>query len=233
MVKPSRSLSTPQPRRRWHALLGLALCCVAACGSPHKRPARPGVGVFTTSQDIGEADLQGQISAPEPGTYVVSGAGRNLWGAQDEFHFAFSQIVGDALIGAEVDLGAPLGERYRKALLMFRASTDPDSAYVDVAVHENGVSSLQYRPYAGAPTFDLQSRIMKPRRARLTRRGSYFHAEFESVSGEQDRVGPIAVALPEAALVGIGVNSAGSSHLARVTFSDLELSQAVSLASLE
>jgi hypothetical protein len=189
--------------------------------------------VFTTSQDIGSAALPGQILSPAPNTYVVSGSGRNLWGAQDEFHFAFTELIGDAKIGSDIDLGAPLGERYRKALLMFRSSTKTDAAYVDVAVHEFGFGSLQYRPYAGGPTLSLHSQVSTPHHVRLVRRGTYFHAEFENASGQRETVGPIAVSLPDAALVGVGVNSADTDHLARVTFSNLELSQAVSLAAAE
>lgn len=217
------------------ALPELLLCLLsaAACSTSHEHPARPGVGAFTSSQDIGAADLPGQVTASSTNTYVVSGAGRNLWGAQDEFHFAFTELIGDAQIGADIDLGAPLGQRYRKALLMFRSTTKPDAAYVDVAVHENGTGALQYRPYAGAPTLTLQSQVSAPHHVRLIRRGTYFHAEFENTSGQRDQVGPIAVAIPDAALVGLGVNSADTEHLARVTFSNLELSQAVSLASAE
>lgn len=239
----ARNLSISQnnvPRRqngsaRWATLVTLASAVIGCvgCAEDLGRPARPGLGVFTTSQDIGAAELPGQITAPAPGSYLVSGAGRNLWGARDEFHFAFTELIGDAQIGADIDLGAPLGQRYRKALLMFRSNTKPDAAYVDVAVHENGVASLQYRPYDGAPTLDLQSRISKPSHVRLVRRGSYFHAEFDDGAGQHEELGPIAVSLPDNALVGVGVNSADTDHLARVTFRNLELSQAVSLASAE
>ncbi len=195
----------------------------AACASPTERPPRPGVGLFTTSQDIGSAALPGQITLKDPRTYVLSGAGSNLWGARDEFHFAYTELVGDVEVAANIDLGAPLGERYRKALVMFRSSTKPDAAYVDVAVHENGVGSLQYRPYTGAPTLDLRSKVNDPKHVRLTRRGAYFAAEFANEAGEKDQLGPIAVTLPDAALVGLGVNSADPAQLARVTFSDVDV----------
>lgn len=221
-----RSYSVP----RATVLAAFGVMILSACTASRERPARPGLGVFTTSQDIGADGLPGQITAAGPNTYVISGSGRNLWGSQDEFHFAFTELVGDAQIGADIDLGAPLGQRYRKALLMFRSSTKPDAAYADVAVHENGLGSLQYRPYAGAPTLDLQSSVPNPRHVRLVRRGAYFRAEFDNDAGQRDEVGPIAVSLPDAALVGLGVNSADTTHLARVTFSNLELSQAVSLA---
>jgi hypothetical protein len=225
-------------RRRRLGSLGAAITAtcgllLGACTREQQRPARPGAGVFTTSQDIGSAELPGQVVASSSNTYVVSGAGRNLWGAHDEFHFAFTVLVGDAQIGADIDLGPALGQRYRKALLMFRSSTESDAAYVDVAVHENGVGSLQYRPYAGAPTLDLQSSVPNPGHVRLIRRGSYFSAAFENAAGQRDELGPIAVALPDNALVGIGVNSADTDHLARVTFSNLEFSQAVSLSFAE
>lgn len=200
----------------------------SACAPAPDRPPRPGVGLFTMSQDIGSAALPGQITLKEPSTYVLSGAGSNLWGAHDEFHFAYTELMGDVEVAAIIDLGAPLGERFRKALLMFRSSTKTDAAYVDVAVHENGVGSLQYRPYTGAPTLELRSQVNNPQHMRLTRRGAYFAAEFANQVGEKDRLGPIAVTLPDAALVGLGVNSADPQQLARVTFSDVELSQTVS-----
>lgn len=232
-LKSRMNVSGGVNRRRAIATLASALVWVAGCNDHSDRPARPGVGLFTASQDIGDPELPGQLTSPEPGTYVVAGAGHNIWGARDAFHFAYTEITGDAELGAEIDLGAPLGQHYRKAVLMFRTSTAPDAAYVDVALHENGLASLQYRPYSGAPTLNLQSSLERPRRARLVRRGAYFHAEFESASGKHDVVGPIAVSLPESTLVGVGANSADPNQLARVTFRNVELGRAVSLATIE
>ncbi len=47
---------------------------------------------------------------------------------------------------------------HRKAALMIRQSLEPDAAYADVALHGDGLTSLQFRPTAGAATSALASK---------------------------------------------------------------------------
>src|SRR5438034_8242660 len=46
---------------------------------------------------------------------------------------------------------------HRKAVLMVRQTLDADSAYADVALHANGLTSLQYREEKGAATHEIQA----------------------------------------------------------------------------
>ena len=57
---------------------------------------------------------------------------------------------------------------------MVRQSLDPDSAYVDVAVHGSGLTSLQYRPTAGADTTQIVAPILNPNVIQLERKGNKF-----------------------------------------------------------
>ena len=56
---------------------------------------------------------------------------------------------------------------------MMRQSLEPDSAYVDVALHGDGLTSLQYRETKGAPTHEIQSNISAPAQLRIEKRGDY------------------------------------------------------------
>ena len=67
---------------------------------------------------------------------------------------------------------------HRKAALMVRQSLDPDSAYADVAVHGDGLTSLQYRATAAAITQEVPQAakwdLNAPVRIRIERRGDRF-----------------------------------------------------------
>ena len=56
---------------------------------------------------------------------------------------------------------------------MIRQSLDADSAYVDVALHGDGLTSLQFREAKGAATHEVQANVVGPARLRLEKRGKY------------------------------------------------------------
>ena len=56
---------------------------------------------------------------------------------------------------------------------MIRQSLDADSAYVDVALHGDGLTSLQFRETKGAATHEVQANVVKPGRLRIEKRGNY------------------------------------------------------------
>ena len=45
---------------------------------------------------------------------------------------------------------------------MIRQSLDADSAYVDVALHGDGLTSLQFREAKGAATHEVQANVSAP-----------------------------------------------------------------------
>ncbi len=48
---------------------------------------------------------------------------------------------------------------------MIRQSLDADSAYVDVALHGDGLTSLQFREAKGAATHEVQANVSAPEAA--------------------------------------------------------------------
>ena len=67
---------------------------------------------------------------------------------------------------------------------MIRQSLAADSAYVDLALHGDGLTSLQFRDSKGAATHEIQANITAPGRLRIEKRGKYT-LMFLAAAGEQ------------------------------------------------
>src|SRR5262249_13063839 len=93
--------------------------------------------------------------------------------AKDAFHFIYNKFSGDVSLTADVAFVGKGKELHRKACLMIRDGLDADSAYVDVAVHGDGMTSLQFRNAKGDATHEVQSNLKAPARLRLVVRGNY------------------------------------------------------------
>ena len=105
--------------------------------------------------------------------YTVTGSGENMWQARDAFHFVWKQASGDLAVTADVSFPAAGTEPHRKACVMIRQSLDAGSAYVDAALHGDGLTSLQFREAQGAATHEVQANVSAPKRLRIEKRGKY------------------------------------------------------------
>jgi hypothetical protein len=148
------------------ALLGLA-------GGPG-RCADTGVGAFEGHGDVGTVLHPGSVKYDEAArAYTVSGSGENMWSTKDAFHFVWKKLSGDVSLSADVSWVGKGKNAHRKACLLIRQGLGADAAYVDVAVHGDGLTSLQFRDAAGAATHEVQSNVSAPARVRLVKRGKY------------------------------------------------------------
>ena len=107
------------------------------------------------------------------GTYTVTGGGENMWITRDAFQFAWKRATGDLTLAADISFVGAGKDPHRKACLMIRQDLDADSAYVDVAVHGDGLTSLQFREAKGGATHEVQANVKAPKRVRIEKRGKY------------------------------------------------------------
>jgi hypothetical protein len=183
------------------------------------------VGIFDCHGDIGEVLHPGSASFDAAArTYTISGSGENMWFGKDAFHFAWKPASGDLSLTADIVFDGVGAEPHRKACLMIRQSLDADSPYVDIALHGDGLTSLQFRDAKGAATHEIQANVSAPRRLRIEKRGKYAlmflgaKDDAPAYSGAAVRIdleGPF--------LVGVGVCSHNKDVTERAVFSNLEL----------
>lgn len=142
------------------------------------------VGMFTDVKDVGTVSRATEAAyEPATGTYTISASGENIWAGRDAFGFAWKPMSGDAAFAARIELQGRSAQEHRKAGLMFRQSLAPDSAYVDVVVHGNGLTSLQFRTETGGPTREIQCATEAPSAVRLEKRGDYVLLNLSDVDG--------------------------------------------------
>jgi hypothetical protein len=163
-------------------------------------------GLFESSTDVGATPKAGSIEYRD-GAYRITGGGANMWGAEDAFHFLWKRMSGDVTLEADVRFEGQGVNAHRKAVLVVRQDLTPGAAYADIAVHGDGLTSLQFRASAGAPTQELRSSVTAPERIRIERRGNQFTVFAGKRDGELTATGPQTVDLQDPVYAGLGVCS--------------------------
>jgi Tol biopolymer transport system component len=203
------------------SLLLLTLICGAVAAAMLQ--AAP-VGVFDAGGDIGVTPKAGKADFDAAsGEYRITGGGANVWATVDAFQFIWKRVSGDVTLSADVQFAGAGAAMHRKAMLMIRQGLEPDSAYADVALHGDGLTSLQYRLQPGGITAEARSELKGPTHIRIERRGDQMTL-FAGKPGEKlEPTGPITVALKDPVYVGLAVCSHNADNLETAIFSNVKL----------
>ena len=125
-------------------------------------------------QDVGAVGVAGDATFSGT-TYTVTGAGTDVWGAADAFHFAFQTLTGDGSITARV-ASVQNVSGWTKAGVMIRETLDPASANAFMLVSFGKGLAFQERvTAAGATTSTPGSSSPAPYWVRLDRLRRYPH----------------------------------------------------------
>ena len=112
---------------------------------------------FFTGADVGNPRMRGSSRLSPSAVEIVAG-GEDIWGRQDEFHFACKLVPGNFELVARLD-SLEMADVYTKAGLMLRASLDAGAAHAMLLAfgdnqprnHNNGGLEFQYRVTANGP----------------------------------------------------------------------------------
>jgi TolB protein len=133
------------------------------------------IGQFEAQTDVGPVKQIGSGSYDSAtGKYVVAGSGSNMWLGHDEFHFVWKRLKGDFILSARGRFLGDGTDPHRKLGWMIRQSLKPDVPYVDVAVHGDGLTSMQFRRAVGRDTEETKSSLRGADAIQLERRGGTF-----------------------------------------------------------
>ncbi len=186
------------------------------------QPTQPGhYGLFSGQSDIGVGYPGNVTYNPYTGVFQLSGGGADIWGTSDAFHLAWVKFQGDAALSADIEFPANVPSPLAKAVLMFRQSLDPNSAYADVALHADGHITLQYREKAGGTTADVTSPLHDSKRLRIQRRGDVFTASAQAEDGKMIPFSTYTVPMSGPVYVGIGSCSHDVKSLVDIRFTNV------------
>ena len=184
--------------RRLELAIFLAVTLASITGLLSGQTPSPSLGLFQDHADIGSV-LHAGTAQFDHGhrTYALTGSGENMWFTADAFQFAWKQVSGDISLTADVAFPEQ-GDATRTArpCLMIRQSLDADSAYVDVALHGDGLTSLQFRDAKGGATHEVQANVSAPSRLRIEKRGDFIYLFLAPAAGETMRPSGASIKVP-------------------------------------
>jgi TolB protein len=213
-------------------LLSLLTVIASARSIQAASAASTGLGIFTDQTDVGAPPRAGSAQYDSArGTYNIVGGGGNMWFTNDSFHYVWKRASGNLDLEAGIHWSGTNGNAHRKACLVIRQTLEPDSAYMDVAVHGNGLTSLQYREAKGAMTQEIQAGVSAPDDVRLEKRGEFISLRVAAAGGKLHPSGCVyAMKFDEPFYVGLGVCAHDTNALEQATFSGVQFNSTPALA---
>ena len=156
------------------------------------------------------------VEAPA-GTYTMTGSGADIWGAADQFHFAFKTLTGAGSITARVN-SIQNTDPWAKAGIMIRETLDAGSKHAFACVTpENGVASQGRTATDGTSFSTNETGITAPHWVKLERDASGNFTVSHSANGStwQSVADAVPTNIPMTSNVYIGL--ALTSHNAALT----------------
>lgn len=201
-----------------HPFLLLPLLFLAPCVF-----AQP-LGIFDGHGDVGTNVKPGSaVFVQATGQYVISGSGYNIWGDHDEFQYVWKKMKGDFILYTRAEFLGSWVDYHRKIGWMVRKSLDGNSPHVNAVVHGDGLTSLQWRPTAGAQTLEHRMHLTKVNILQLERKGGRYIMRA-AVFGEPFQTDTLTgVDLGDEVYVGLFVGSHNADVLETGVFSNVNI----------
>ena len=188
-------------------------------------------GLFSDQIEVGNVSKPGSVEYDSvQSSYLIAGGGENMWFTNDAFHYVWQRMSGDLTLAANVRWIGTNGNPHRKACLVIRQTLDADSPYADIAVHGDGLTSLQYRETKGGLTREIQANASAPDRVRLEKRGEYVSMSVAAAGGPlRSAGGSFRIEFKPPFYVGLGVCAHDNNAIERAEFLRVEIASLPSL----
>ena len=174
-------------------------------GPPPGPPPPPPIPAPWQQQDIGAVGLPGYADFnSSSSTFSIVGAGADVWGSADAFHYVYQPMSGDGSIVARV-ASIQNTNAWSKAGVMIRESMAPGAADAYMLASASKGPTFQSRSATNGPTVSTSGTLKNPPMwVRLDRAGNAFSA-YQSVDGVTwTKVGSTTT-IPMAANVFVGI----------------------------
>jgi regulation of enolase protein 1 (concanavalin A-like superfamily) len=182
---------------------------------------RPGSSPWD-NEDVGTVSIAGSATFTWNGA-TVRGAGANIWGTADGFHFAYRTLTGDGQIVARLD-SQQRTDPWAKAGVMMRETLSAISS------HASAFQTLDYGPVferravpGGTSSRTSGSGGAAPRWLKIARKGSTFTASESATGTTWAVIGSQTITMQSTIYVGLAVTSHNAGALSTATFSNVSV----------
>ena len=184
------------------------------------------------SLDIGTT---GGSADENNGTWTVSGAGDDVWGSSDSFHYAYVSLIGDGQISARIVDNGIGSNSWAKGGVMIRETLGNNSKHAIMAMTGGGGGGMafQCRPDTGGATFNSHDdpTASPPYWVMLKREGSTItgYSSEDGVTWEQQPNGtgtdattnPVEIEMAAQVYIGLFVTSHAGSEVRTYTIDNV------------
>jgi TolB protein len=188
------------------------------------------LGVFTNSADIGKPKKAGSSSFdPATKTYLLKGAGYNIWFNRDEFHYLYNKMKGDFVLTANFQFVSDTGGNpHRKVGWMIRESEDESAVSINAVQHGDGLVVLQWRGKRGENMRDPEDEIFFPTKKiyqvlQIERKGNLITMRVGNAGEPLQLVGSHEMPFSETVLAGIFICSHDENIVEEVKVWDVKI----------
>ena len=154
--------------------------------------------------NVGNPAAGGSV-AYSSGTFTIKGAGSDISGSADQFHFAYRTLTGNGEIIARV-ASLHSGNAWAKAGVMIRDTLTASSRNAFVRVTAGNGLAFQYRVTTGGSSASTSGGAgTAPQWVRLVRSGSTFSAYRSTTGTSWTLIGSQAISMAATVYVGLAV----------------------------
>ena len=162
------------------------------------------LGIFENDSSVTPGQFAGHADFNPANTeYSLWGAGGEIGGKADGFHYLWKRATSDVTLNADARFTGTGSTGRSQAALMIRQSLDPEAAYAAAVVYGDGRSAAQYRVDKGATTrtsdFPAYANMAGTVHLSIRRRGDSFTIAV-------GRVGKMGGSIPTSAPVTVTMN---------------------------
>jgi hypothetical protein len=177
--------------------------------------------------DVGAVGTGGNVTFANA-TYTVSGAGTDLWGTADAFHFLYQTLTGDATIVARLaSITKPADSAWALGAIMMRDGFTPNARHASMMMTTDGKAKFRRRLTIGGATLSdgpSAGTTPVPRWLKLTRVGDIFTAYISTDGANWTSVAaPQTIPLPTTIQVGLVTLRVGGIGTAQGVFTNVSV----------
>ncbi len=173
--------------------------------------------------DVGNPALVGDQTR-NGNTWTLRGAGGDIWGYSDQFHYVWRGLSGDGSVSAQVTSQTNT-DVWAKAGVMLRLDSGASASYYAALVTPANGISVQYRSVRGFSTKQFRLSGTAPIYVMVARSGSEYTAYISSDGSSWTPVlgSTVSLASIGSALAGIAVTSHNASAIGTAVFSNVSI----------
>ncbi len=172
-------------------------------------------------RDIGSVSMPGGLTPQGPAAFMVYGAGADIGGTADAFHYVFMPLRGDGELTARV-IGMAITHAWAKAGVMIRETLTPGSRHAMEVITAGSGTAFQRRTATGGTSVSTHGNgYTTPHWVRIVRRGNTFSGYYSPDGVAWAQQGTEAISMAQDVYIGLCVTSHDPEQLCAAVFDNV------------